>query len=172
MKKLFLLLYYTLAQFLPSSTNSYFAWCRSLRRFCVKRCLDRCGQNVNIERKADFGTGEGISIGDNSGLGVNCSVRGPLEIGDNVMMGPDVVIMTRIHNTENINIPMNQQGFLPSKKVTVGNDVWIGSRVIIMPGVAIGNGVIVGAGAVVTKDIPDYAVVGGVPAKVIRYRNI
>lgn len=55
--------------------------------------------------------------------------------------------------------------------VVIGDDVWIGTRVIILPGVKIGNGVIIAAGAVVTKDIPDYAVAGGVPAKVIKYRN-
>lgn len=79
--------------------------------------FDHCGRNVNIERNADFGMGRGIIIGDNSGLGVNCSVRGPLEIGANVMMGPDVIIMTNSHNTSRIDIPMNQQVFLPKKRV-------------------------------------------------------
>ena len=54
--------------------------------------------------------------------------------------------------------------------IVIGNDVWIGARVIIMDGVRIGNGAIVAAGAVVSKDVPDYAIVGGVPAKIIRYR--
>lgn len=56
-------------------------------------------------------------------------------------------------------------------KVTIGNDVWIVMRSIIMPGVTIGNGAVIGAGAVVTKDVPDYAIVGGVPAKVIKFRK-
>lgn len=86
------------------------------------------------------------------------------------MMGPDVVILTHTHNIERADIPMRFQGFRVAK-VTIGNDVWIGMRSIIMPGVKIGNGVVIGAGAVVTKDIPDYAVVGGVPAKIIRFRN-
>lgn len=60
---------------------------------------------------------------------------------------------------------MCQQGSETPKQVTIGNDVWIGTRSIIMPGVCIGNGVIVGAGAVVTRNVPDYAVVGGVPAR-------
>ena len=57
------------------------------------------------------------------------------------------------------------------KPVIIGDDVWIGGRVIILPGVTIGNGAIVGAGAVVTRDVPEYAIVGGVPAKVIKMRT-
>ena len=60
--------------------------------------------------------------------------------------------------------------FEERKEVTIGNDVWIGSRVFVRDGVKIGNGAIIGAGSVVVKDVPDYAIVGGVPAKVIRFR--
>lgn len=56
-------------------------------------------------------------------------------------------------------------------EVIIGNDVWIGMRVIIMPGVKVGNGVVIGAGAVVTKDVPDYAIVGDVPARIIKFRK-
>ena len=65
---------------------------------------------------------------------------------------------------------MGQQGMRVSE-VIIGNDVWIGMRVIIMPGIKVGNGVVIGAGAVVTKDVPDYAIVGGIPAKIIGERN-
>lgn len=61
-------------------------------------------------------------------------------------------------------------GICPYKSVVVGNDVWVGSNVLVVGGVKIGDGAVIGAGAVVTKDVPPYAVVGGVPAKVIRYR--
>lgn len=97
-------------------------------------------------------------------------MHGPLHIGKNVMMGPDVTILTHTHNIERTDIPMGQQGMRVAE-VVIGNDVWIGMRVIIMPGVKVGDGVVIGAGAVVTKDVPDFAIVGGVPAKVIRYRN-
>ena len=170
MRFLSLILYYSFAKFLPASTNRYFRKCRSVRRFFASKCFDKCGKNVNVEKGADFGDGSGIVIGDNSGIGVNCSIHGPLTIGDNVMMGPEVVILTSSHNFDNIYIPMLKQGS-SIKSVVIGNDVWIGTRSIILPGVKIGNGVIIGAGAVVTKDIPDYAIVGGVPAKVIRFRN-
>ena len=169
-KILSLIAYYGLVNYLPQSTSKFTRWTRSIRRmFCIQ-LFDYCGKNVNIERGARFGTGKGISIGDNSGLGVNCLVHGPLEIGENVMMGPDVVIFTHTHKYDRTDIPMCEQGSSISK-VTIGNDVWIGMRAIIMPGVNIGNGVIIGAGAVVTKDVPNFAVVGGVPAKVIRFRK-
>lgn len=112
----------------------------------------------------------GISIGSGSGLGVNCSVHGPLRIGDNVMMGPEVTILTHTHNIERTDIPMGQQGMRVAE-VVVGNDVWIGMRVVIMPGVKVGNGAVIGSCAVVTKDVPDFAVVGGVSAKIIKYRR-
>lgn len=117
-----------------------------------------------------FQWGGGISIGSGSGLGVNCAVHGPLKIGDDVMMGPDVTILTSTHIIDRIDIPMGEQGSVV-KEVSIGNDVWIGMRSIIMPGVTIGNGVVIGAGAVVTKDVPDYAVVGGVPARIIKFRK-
>lgn len=86
------------------------------------------------------------------------------------MMGPDVVILTHTHNYNRTDIPMCEQGSRVSK-VTIGNDVWIGMRVIIMPGITIGNGVIIGSGAIVTKDVPDFTIVAGVPAKIIRFRK-
>lgn len=101
---------------------------------------------------------------------MNSFVNGPLKIGDNVMMGPDVTILTHTHVTDRVDIPMSEQGYRVAE-VVIGNDVWIGMRVVIMPGVRIGNGAIVGAGAIVTKDVPNYAIVGGVPAKIIKYRK-
>ena len=171
MRKLIcLLLYYGFARFLPASTNRMTHWTRTIRRVICRPLFDTCGHKINVQKGAYFANGGGISIGSGSGIGVNCRIHGPLQIGDNVMMGPDVVILTHTHNIERTDIPMGAQGSRVAK-VVIGNDVWIGMRSIIMPGVNIGNGVVIGASAVVTKDIPDYAVVGGVPAKIIRFRN-
>ena len=115
--------------------------------------------------------GPETKIGNNSGIGINCEVYGPVEIGENVMMGPEVVIYTSGHNYSRTDIPIMQQGSTDKKAVKIGNDVWIGRRAIIMPGVSVGDGCVIGAGAVVTHDVPAFTVVGGVPAKVIKERR-
>ena len=107
-----------------------------------------------------------MSIGDNSGIGINCEINGPVTIGRDVMMAPKVVIYTSGHKYDRLDIPMVGQGSTEKQPVTIGDDVWIGIRAIITPGVHIGNGCIIGAGAVVTKDAPPYSIVVGVPAKV------
>lgn len=173
MKYIILLFYILFLKHLPATDNSipFSSFIRKFRSSVGKVLFEGCGKNINIEKNADFGTGKGISIGDNSGIGINCRIRGPLTIGDNVMMGPDVVIITSNHQNSRIDIPMNQQGSCPSQKVKIGDDVWIGTRAIILPGVTIGNGVIIAAGAVVSKNVPDHTIVGGVPAKIIKYRE-
>ena len=174
MRYLYLLLYLLFARWLPATDNAMpgIKVVRKLRSSIGKRCLDGAGKNVNIEHMADFGTGAGISVGNNSGLGIRCRVRGPLKICDNVMMGPEVVILSSGHRFDRTDMPMCRQGNVRFCNSTlIFNDVWIGTRVIIMPGVKIGEGAIIGAGAVVTKDVPPYAIVGGVPAKVIKYRK-
>lgn len=168
-----LFVYYLFLQYLPPTDNVFLfsTIIRKIRSSIGPYVFDKCGNNINIERCANFGAGTGISIGNNSGLGINCRIRGPLEIGNDVMMGPDVVIITSNHDISRTDVPMRLQGTLPSKKVIICNDVWIGARVVILPGVTIGNGCVIAAGSVVTHDIPDYVIAGGIPAKVIRSRN-
>lgn len=110
-------------------------------------------------------------MGSRSGIGKNCEILGEVHIGDDVLMAPEVIIMTVNHNYSNRNDIIRHQGVTPMKPVIIGNNVWIGRRAMIMPGVHIGKGAVIAAGSVVTKDVPEYAVVGGVPAKVIKYRE-
>ncbi len=172
MRYFWLMLYLGVARWLPATDNAIkmFPPIRRFRSFIGGKCLDKVGRNVNIENGANFGTGVGIVLGDNSGLGIKSKVRGPLEIGRDVMMGPDVIIFTSNHETTRTDIPMRGQGGTQPRKVTIEDDVWIGARVIILPGVTIGRGSIIAAGAVVTKDVPSFSIVGGVPAKVIKSR--
>ena len=88
------------------------------------------------------------------------------------MMAEDVLFLGGGHKYNRLDIPIGHQGAEPKTPLTIDDDVWIGARAMILPGCKhIGKGVIVGAGSVVTKDIPDYAIVGGNPARVIKYRN-
>lgn len=136
---------------------------RKIRCLNAKIFLDYHGGNLNIEKDAKFSPN--ISVGRKSMLGENCRVYTGVEIGDNVLMGPDVKIYTRNHNINSREIPINQQGDI-FKKVIIGNDVWIGANVIILPGVTIGDGVVIGAGSIVTKSVADYKIVCGNPAKI------
>ncbi|MDQ2085621.1 DapH/DapD/GlmU-related protein [Herbivorax sp. ANBcel31] len=165
-----LISYYFIARHLPGSDMPYSFGSKRIRRFVCKRIFKRAGRNINIEHGAFFASGRDIEVGDNSGLGVNCRITGPLKIGSYVMMGPDVMIFTQNHKNDRLDIPMMLQTD-PKRPVVIGDDVWIAARAIILPGVTIGKGAIIGAGAVVTKDVPEYAVVGGNPARIIKYRN-
>lgn len=116
--------------------------------------------------------GEELVIGENVGIAANAfiAMRGKLEIGDNTIFGPGVSIHCENHNFSDLETPIRLQG-ATRKGVKIGKDCWIGSKAVILDGVTIGDHVIVAAGAVVTKDVPDYAIVGGVPAKVIKTRK-
>ena len=116
--------------------------------------------------------GEELVIGDNVGIAANAfiAVRGKTKIGKDTIFGPGVSIHSENHNFESLDKPIRLQG-ATRKGVTIGEDCWIGSKAIILDGVNIGNHVIVAAGAVVNKDVPDYAIVGGVPAKIIKIRK-
>ena len=120
---------------------------------------------MNIEHGATIS--RKIYVGNNSWIGINAYIQGETHIGDYVMMGPDCCIWTINHESSDISVPMSTQGSKKEKTVYIGNDVRIGSRVMILLGVHIGNGVINGAGAVVSKYIPDMAVAVGNPAQII-----
>lgn len=119
-----------------------------------------------------------IRIGDNSKVGAHAVLWGTgkldpmIDIGEWCMIGPQSIILARSHEYSKTDMPMFLQGPRePKRPVKIGDDVWIGIRAIILPEVKIGDGAVIGAGAVVTSDIPSYAIAAGVPAKVIGWRK-
>lgn len=163
------ILYYGFAIHLPESTSKIRVFQKAIRSGLTRMMVQSAGKGINIEHGARFT--KAISIGDHSGIGIDSKLYGTVNIGNNVMMGPECYIYAYNHNTQRVDIPMNQQGVGEERPVNIGNDVWIGSRVTILPGVRVGDGAIIAAASVVTKDVPSYAVVGGNPARVIKYRQ-
>jgi len=170
-----IVLYYYIFKNLPQYSLTGVEY-RNIRSWICKYFFKNCGTNVNVKKGASFGTGKNIEIGNNSDIGLNAYIGGvsnlgSLVIGKDVMMAPEVVILTINHKFDRIDIPINLQGSEGSK-VVIEDDVWIGYRSIILPGVQIGRGSIIAAGAVVSKSFPPYSIIGGVPAKLIKKRTL
>ena len=172
MKSFYLVIYYLIAQYLPMQPIPGYRLFYKIRYFLVCRILDNCGKNIVVKNKCYFGNGKNLKIGDNSQLGQNSRISGPVSIGKNVIMGPDVVIMGVTHDTSDFSKPMIDptHPFIENP-IIIGNNIWIGTRVIILPGVKIGDNSIIGANAVVTKSFPKNSIIGGVPAKLIKKRT-
>lgn len=122
--------------------------------------------DVLIQGSGHIELGEKSFIGSFSTIGCNESIK----IGKNVMVAQNVSIRDSDHNFEDINKPMNAQG-ITSSAVLIKDNVWIGYGAVITQGITIESGAIIAANAVVTKDVESNAIVGGVPAKLIRYRK-
>lgn len=164
----------------------------SLRYIFWKCFLKKVGSNVTIMKSVSFTNpskiyignkvligsytliiNEGdVIIGDNVHISSYClfSGKGNITIGDNVMFGSGVKIISSNHGFSKLDIPMIMQEETYAD-IKIENDVWVGTNVIILKGVTISEGAIIGAGAVVKKDVPPYSIVGGVPAKIIKYRE-
>lgn len=108
-----------------------------------------------------------VTIGDYTRIGIHCTLIGPVCIGNHVNLAQGITVTALNHNFEDSSKRIDEQG-VSTKPVVIGDDVWIGANAVILPGVTIGSHCVVAAGAVVTKDIPDHTLVGGVPAKVIK----
>ena len=117
-------------------------------------------------------SGAALVIGESSFIGpqVRISCHENIVIGKNCLIAGSVSVHDNNHNFMNTDIPIVEQGFRFTP-VIIGDDVWIGTRSIILPGVKIGSHSIIGAGSIVTKDVPEWAIVAGNPAKLIRYRK-
>lgn len=108
-----------------------------------------------------------VVIGDYTRIGLHCTVIGPVTIGNHVNLAQGITVSALNHNFEDTRLRIDEQG-VNTSEIIIDDDVWIGANAVITAGVHIGRHSVVAAGAVVTKDVPEYSVVGGVPAKVIR----
>lgn len=155
----FLLLLLKYVGFIPSHT---------IRRIAYTMAGATMPYDSNVYMGANFFNPSGITIGHDSLIGSNCFLdgRAPLTIGNHTSLASEVMIYNDEHN---IHDPNYSNSFGP---VTIGDYVFIGPRVIILPGIKVGRGAVVAAGAVVTKDIPEFEVWGGVPAKKITDREL
>lgn len=166
-----LALYYGCLRYLPSGSSWFFGkFFRYLRYQCCRHIFLECGRNVNVERGAYFASGSRLRIGNNSGLGINCHVPGDIVIGENIMMGPNCYIFGANHAFDRIDIPIIEQGFEAAKMTVIGNDVWIGRNVCFTPGRTVKQGTVIAAECVLSKDFPEFSVVGGNPSRVIKVR--
>ena len=132
--------------------------------------LGKCGKNFTVGRDVTILDGDRLTVGDNVyfAKGSWLNATGGLEIEDEVMLGPYVVVATSKHSFKNGSVRFGGYRCMP---VRIGRGSWLGAHVVVSGGVNIGRGNLIGANAVVTKDTPDNVLVGGVPAKVIRERE-
>lgn len=151
-------------------TYDHCRWGNKVKNIFARKAFSHVGKHVNWGRNILIA--EDFQIGDHSGVGDGARISKGVIIGNDVMIGKNLRIITKNHKIERTDIPMRLQGFTRILPLTIEDDVWIGDCVIITPGCAkLGKGSVVGAGSVVTKDVKPYSVVGGNPAKIIRYRK-
>lgn len=141
---------------------------RKLRSFATGLYIARCGCDVDVGRKVKLSAK--LQLGDRSSIGDFSHLQGDISIGTDVMMAPRCALIADNHRFDDLSRPMNTQG-TEEQKIVIGNDVWLGYGVIVLPGVTIGDGAICAAGAVVTKDVVPGSIVGGNPAKLIKMRG-
>jgi carbonic anhydrase/acetyltransferase-like protein (isoleucine patch superfamily) len=131
------------------------------------------GDGVTLNRYAYVqGAAAGVRLGNGVEIN-NFSVingTGGVDIGNDVIMGPHVRVISYQHSFDDINVPIKRQP-LKGARIVIGDDVWLGAGAIVLAGLEIGRGSVVGAGAVVTRSCPPYSVLAGVPARVIRQRG-
>jgi len=170
-----MIVYYGFARHLPKSTvpgiGKFGRW---LRGKCARHLFAECKcEDMNIEQGAYFGNGTHFHALGNTTLGKNFVSHGRIvTIHGALMMADDVLFQGGGHKFDNPDVIIGSEGHLPDTPLEIMEDVWIGARVIVLPGCKrIGAHSIIGAGAVVTHDVPDYAIVGGNPAKIIRMRK-
>lgn len=165
-----LILYYGFAYYLPDSYGFGGKLWNGIRVFLCKRLFKKCGHIRTINRKVHFSTGSEIEIGDESGIGANTQIPYNTIIGNHTIVSRNIFILNRNHEFGRTDIPINEQGFKPDKQTIIEDDCWLGMNSLYTPGRTIKKGTIIAMGSVLTKDFPEYSIVGGNPAKLLKSR--
>lgn len=158
----------------------FLLWGRLLSRlkmYFLRPAFKKYGKNFRFDPDGAYSF-QTIEVGDNVNLGyrpILLAPRSGIKIGNNVMFGPEVTVRGGNHRIDLIGrtmISITDEEKRPEDDlgVVIEDDVWIGTRAIILHGVTIGRGAVVAAGAVVNKSVPPYAIVGGIPARVLKFR--
>jgi len=153
-------------QLLPSTT-----WGCKVRGYFYRPFMKACGKNFQVALQAKLECMQGIEVGDNVYIGPGCWVcglRGGITLEDEVMLGPMISMVSSNHTFND-----GSARFAPSigKPIVIGAGTWIAGGVSVTAGVIVGRSCLLAAGAVVTKDVPDFSIAAGVPAKVIGATN-
>jgi maltose O-acetyltransferase len=168
MAKIILVLYYIILSKLPSSYFPLGKFFNACRIACLRKII-KIGKGNFVEKGVYVGNGNQIEIGDNCQINENVKLDN-VAIGNYVMIAPGVTILGKMHEFQDRNVPMVLQGERETQRTIIEDDVWLATNAIIMPGVRIRKGCIIAAGAVVSKDTEEFAIYGGIPAKLIKYR--
>lgn len=133
----------------------------------IKEILGKTGDNILIQSNFYCDYGYNIKVGENFYMNHNCVILdgAKVEFGDNVFIGPNCGFYTAGHPIE---IELRNKGIEYAKPIKVGNNVWFGGNVVVLPGITIGDNVTIGAGSIVTKNIPSNTIAVGNPCKVIK----
>lgn len=145
--------------------------CDALKSAFLRVVGASIGAGVTYYPSVWINSGRRLIVGDNVDFATGCVVTtdGGVKIGDRVLIGYGAKIISRNHALPAGHGPIYGAGHI-AKAVCIANDVWIGAQAVILPGVSVGEGAVIAAGAIVTKSVPPFAIVAGVPARIVHMR--
>lgn len=146
--------------------------CDALKSAFLRAVGARIGSGNTYYPSVWINSGRRLTVGDHVDFATGCIVTtdGGVTIGDRVLIGYGAKIISRNHAVPDDQRPIYGAGHV-SKPVSIENDVWIGTQAVVLPGVSIGEGAIIAAGAIVTKSVPPFAIVAGIPARIVQMRS-